>query len=175
MGLDFTAINAIPFKEDKAGKGIGISAGADDTGSGSIYSLEKEKQEREQARCVYATYQQNIKRAGTLRRDIATGIKEGGNPLPILLKAIECISLMTGDTVLYSQCKEDIVSVYGWGLGDPTPLKEELEDAQKRLVLMTRAELDSQTPPDAQRRIQGAIKAHRGLIHSLEQRIEERA
>lgn len=191
MGLDFTALNNIPLqgaKKDLAeplaciGGNLAIQletpatephrSPSGDAGSGAIHRLESEKKERENTRQMYATYQQNIKRAGMLRADIAKGLKRGEGPLAILLKAVECISLMTGDTVIYTQSKEDILAIYGWGLRQLAPLKAELEDAQHRLAMLTRPELKD-SPPDAQKRIERAIQDHRGLIARLEREIAE--
>ena len=105
MSLDFRAMDSIPAQTPEADPG------------GAMYRLNREKQDRDGYRQMYATYQQNIKRAGTLRGDIVKGIQSGENPLELLLKAVECISLMTGDTVIYAQSKEDILAVYGWGEG----------------------------------------------------------
>ena len=161
MSLDFTALNnIIPTGQCESHSG--------ETGSGALNRLSKEKQERENTRQMYDSYQQNIQRAGMLRSEIIKGIQRGEDPLAILLKALECISLMTGDTAMYSQSKEDLLAVYGWGLGQPAPLKKELESAKKRLAMLTRPEI-AQTAPDAQKRIQGAIEAHTALIGSLEQ------
>ena len=192
MSLDFTALNNIPLqgarrdfteptgyvegnlaiKPEDPATGQNRSPSGD-AGSGAIHRLDSEKREREHTRQMYATYQQNIKRAGTLRSDILKGLKAGEDPLAILLKALECISLMTGDTMIYTQSKEDLLAIYGWGLGAPAPLGVELEEAKKRLAMLTRPELITpETPQDTQHRIQKAIEAHRELIGRLERAIE---
>lgn len=143
--------------------------------AGSIRRLEMERRDRErvieQARKVYATQQENIKLTESLRGDITKGIQTGESPLSLLLKALECISLTTGDTLIYSEGKENLRAVYGWGLSDPAPLEQELREAQTRLAMLTRPEL-SQTTPDEQRRIQRAVTAHRELIERLETAIQ---
>lgn len=193
MGLDFTALNNIPLQgakrdfaeplehvEGNLARQLETPATepyrspSGEAESGAIHRLESEKKERENARQMYATYQQNIKRAGMLRSDIAKGLKAGEDPLAILLKAVECISLMTGDTVIYTQSKEDLLAIYGWGLRQPAPLKAELEETQHRLAMLTRPELKD-SPPDAQKRIERAIQAHRELIGSLEREIKKGA
>lgn len=80
--------------------------------SGAIHRLDREKEERERARQAYATYQQNIKRAGELRSDILKGLRDREDPQAILLKAVECISLITGDTGLYTQSEKYLLE-YG--------------------------------------------------------------
>lgn len=133
------------------------------------YRLEKEKTEREKLREAYSAYQQNIKRAGSLRAEVLTGMKRGEDPARLLLKAVECISLMTGDTAIYTQAQEDLLTIYGWGLGEPAPLQEELKQAQKRLKRLEAV----QVPTGGERRIQGAILAHRELIQRLEDAIAD--
>lgn len=64
--------------------------------------------EREQAAARKAEeYAAKLAEAGAksqfLRADINKAVKEGAEPVEILLKALECISLMTGDTVVYRQ------------------------------------------------------------------------
>lgn len=165
MSLDFTALNTIPAKGDFA----------PEAPSGAIYGLEREKQAKDQARQMYETYQQNIKRAGTLRGDIAKGILRGEDPLALLLKAVECISLMTGDTMIYTQSKKDLLAVYGWGLKQPAPLALELEETKQRLAMLSRPELiTDQTPLDARERIQSAINAHKAQIATLEGALAEK-
>lgn len=189
MGLDFTALNNIPLQGAKkglkeslesVGENTAIQPKKSDTeqnrglnveaGSGALRRLESEKKEREQHRQVYATYQENMKRAGMLRTDITKGIETGEEPIAILLKAIECISLMTGDTIIYTQSKEAILAIYGWGLSQPAPLSIELEEAKQRLARLTRPELKD-SPPDAQKRIERAVKSHRDLIETIEREI----
>lgn len=103
--MDFTAMDNIPAQTPEVRP------------DGAMYRLNREKQDRDSYRQMYATYQQNIKRAGTLRSELTLGIQRGEDPLALLLKAVECISLMTGDTVIYAQSKADIRAVYGWEEG----------------------------------------------------------
>lgn len=117
MELDFTALNRITAKgvqEDfkEAQPDSQPTGQPADTGR-AVNLLNAEQQEREKARQVYAEHQQNIKRAGTLREEIIKGIQQEEDPLTLLLSAIECISLMTGDTAIYDQCKGS-VRHYKW-------------------------------------------------------------
>lgn len=184
MELDFTALNNIPLhiaksdfsepisheegnlalKPEKPATGQNISPQEQPIHS---HRLDAELQERERIREMYSTYQENINRAGSCRSDLLKGLQRGEAPLDLLLKAIECISLMTGDTVIYTQSKADILNVYGWGLGEPAPLQRELEEAQERLERLKGATV----PPEAQPRLQNAIRAHREHIESLQRAI----
>lgn len=175
MGLDFTALNNIPAKKDfTAPSGQAVHS----------HRLDREKEERARLREMYSTYQENIRRSGGCRSDILKGMKRGEAPLALLLKALECISLMTGDTVILEQGKADITAIYGWGLGEVAPLQTQLEEARTRLARLTGREPREDLPPagyrNAEQRIQAAIREHETLIESLERAIaraehEERA
>jgi hypothetical protein len=54
-------------------------------------------------------------------------------------------------------------------MGQPEPLRGELEEAEQRLALLARPELQTpDTPPDTRKRIQKAIEAHKRKIARLE-------
>lgn len=165
MSLDFTALNNIAGAEEPA---AAQTRGPDPyTWRGAMRRLENEQSALEAARREIRRYQRSTRSAGTLQSDILKSIKAGEEPLDILLKALRCISLLTGDGVTYTQGKEDILAIYGHGLRHPAALKEELEEAQQRLAMLTRPDLKGHTP-DAQRRIERAIEAHKELIAGLE-------
>ena len=84
------------------------------------------KAEKERALAVYREYQENIKRSGQLQTDILKGAKRGEDIYSLFLKAVQAISLMTSNTVFYSQLKDDIRAIYGAGLLEPKPLELEL-------------------------------------------------
>lgn len=184
MELDFTALNNIPLhigttnaegnlalKPQKPATGQNIALQAQPA---HTHQLDQVKQERERTREMYATYQENIQRAGELRSDILKGIQTGEDPLALLLRAIECISLMTGDSTIYTQSKADILAVYGWGLGEPAPLEQDLEEARERLARLESIVVNAEGLPEqerdrTERRLQNAIRQHRELIERLEQ------
>lgn len=184
MSLDFTALDTIPlhiarkdFTEaiahEEGNLALAIESPATEQNKGvHNHLLDQERIERERVREVYATYQNNIKKAGELRSNILKGLQAGEDPIALLLQAIECISLMTGDTVIYTQSKANILAVYGWGLGEPEPLKRDLEDAQRRLQSLQRALNEEGVPELERERLQNAIKAHRELIKSLQGAID---
>lgn len=192
MDLDFSALNNIALQEaepkPKAGKQteekeVGTPAvdlilkakkAPQEEENKALHRLDGIKRERDNTRQMYGTYQDSIERAGTLRADLLKGLGAGEAPLDLLLKALECISLMTGDKQTYIQGKEIIQDVYGWGLGELAPLKVRLKEAKERLALLSRQELiKPETPPDTQQRIKRAIKAHEKLIKDLENVIEK--
>lgn len=77
------------------------------------------KEERERALTVYREYQENIKTSSQLQMDILKGAKRGENIYSLFLKAVQAISLMTSNTVFYSQLNDDIRAIYGAGLSEP--------------------------------------------------------
>lgn len=159
MSLDFTALNNIQTQERKSQN--------PEPEAGGYRLLEADKLEKKRLYQIFSTYQTNTERASLLRNDIARELREG-RPLPaILLKAIECISLITGDTVIYTQGKEDLLAIYGWGLEEPATLELELEEVTSRLAMLSRPELQD-APADAQEHIKRAITAHKQLIEQLE-------
>ena len=133
MSLDFTALNSIPLKGGKTGftepiehteGSLAIEIEKPDTeqyrgnieGSegGSVHRLEAEREERELLKKEYGRIQENTIKSELLRGEILKGITRKEEPLALLLKAIECISLMTGDTALLIQSRRDIGALYGW-------------------------------------------------------------
>lgn len=137
-----------------------------------LTQYEQEQAEHERILAVYKEYQHNIKESGDLRTAILKGAKVGEPPVALLLKAVKCISLMTGDTVFYSQLEGDIVSMYGAGLLEPEPLELELKGVQERLQNLQKA-LDRNTEPaDSKQRIERAIQAHRARETQLKGMIE---
>ena len=139
---------------------------------GSVKKLQRQADavnaERERARKVYATYQENIKQSSQLQGEILKGIKEGEDLAPLFLKAMKIISNMTGNTALYIQAKGDIRAIYGKGLKDPGAISEEIEEAQERLQRLQEA-LEREDDKNSKQRIKGAIKAHRELIERLKE------
>ena len=172
--LDFTALDSIPEKKKKKDfselldhEEGNYTPKPEKPATGEInafIALDQEQRDRAKLREAYSTYQENIKRAGMIRAEILKGIKQGEEPLDLLLKAVECISLMTGDSHIYSQSKADIVAIYGYGLGYKAPLHHAIEEAKARLEKLERAEA---SPEEAQR-IQNAIRAHRELIETAQ-------
>lgn len=57
---------------------------------------------------VYKTYQENIKRSSQLQTEIMKGLKNGESTEVLFLKAMEAISCMTDNKVLYTIAKSTI-------------------------------------------------------------------
>ena len=129
------------------------------------------KEEKERALAVYREYQKNIILSGQLQTDILKGAKRGEDIYSLFLKAVKAISLMTSNTVFYSQIERDIKVIYGQGLLDPLPLQIDLQETQERLTRLREA-LNREIEPDAKDRIQRAVKAHEAKIADLESLIQ---
>ncbi len=173
MSIDFTALDSI-------GKTTGTPL-ATDTQQGTIAptalrELDLVRREQESARRICAVYQENTKKASALLGEILKGLKQGEVLPALFLKAMECLSLLTGDAVVYLQSKEDLYNIYGRGQKDPATLKLELAEVKDRLAMLTRPELiNGQTTPEVRQRIKRAIAEHRDLAEQLERDIAQRA
>lgn len=120
--------------------------------------INREKEAHEKAIRVYKEYQENIKRSEMLRSSILHDIKLGQDPYNLLLKAIECISLMTGEKLYYKQGKDDLQTIYG-ALGYNAPAEQEVQEVQERLNNLIKA-LEQEPDRRSKERINRAIKAH---------------
>jgi hypothetical protein len=95
---------------------------------------ESRKAEAERTLKIYQEYQQNIKTSSQIQTEILKGIKAGESVYSLFLKAAKSISLMTSNSLFYSQIEADIAAIYGKGLLEPEPLKMELEAVEGRLA-----------------------------------------
>ena len=64
----------------------------------------------------YREHQENIRQAGQLRAEINKGVQAGEPIYKLLLTAIECISLMTGEKLFYDMNKDNLQTIYGLSL-----------------------------------------------------------
>ena len=122
--------------------------------------LKREQEDHRQAVEMYGAYQTNIKRAGQLRTDIMKGVRAGDAPQALLLKAVECIALMTGNQLFYDQIKTDLKAIWGEGFLDPIPLEWALGEVEERIANMEKAVKEESTGSDSRARIERALQAH---------------
>jgi len=121
---------------------------------------------QERLAAVYKEHQENIKQAEQLRTEINKGVQAGEPVFKLLLKAIECISLMTGDKLFYDMNKSNLQTIYGI-LGEPAAIEIERQEVEQRLKrLMAAYEQDQ--PADAKQRIKNAIRAHQDKLEQLQ-------
>ena len=134
---------------------------------------DRKKQDIDRSLAICREYQQNIKTSSQLQTEILKGAKAGESVYSLLLKACKAISLMTSNSVFYSQIEGDIKAIYGQGLLDPLPLQIELQETQERLTRLREAE-QRELDGDSKDRIKRAIKAHEAKIADLETLIQRK-
>lgn len=134
----------------------------------------REAEDHKRSLEVYRTYQENIKTSSQLQTDILKGIKAGEDVYSLFLKAAKAVSLMTSNTLFYSQIEADLTAIYGRGLQEKPPLQKELQEAKTRLQRLIEAE-KRETQTDSRERIKRAIEAHRETIAELGSMIEKNA
>ena len=118
----------------------------------------REAQRTENARSLAICQEYNANRAksGQLTAEILKGLNAGESPYILLMKAAECIGLLTGETRVFSQSvKDKITEIYGQGLTDSRALEIELADVRQRLAMLTRPELEQTA------NIKNAVRAHK--------------
>jgi hypothetical protein len=130
MELDFTRLNSLAFiapkKPSETLKGEGeyktpIEAKKPletlTEGLEGINKLQREadrkKQDIDRSLAICREYQQNIKTSSQLQTEILKGVRAGEDIYSLFLKAVKVISLMTSNTVFYSQIEGDIRAIYG--------------------------------------------------------------
>jgi hypothetical protein len=129
MELDFTRLNSLAFiapkKPSETQKGEGeyktpIEAKKPlatlTEGLEGINKLQREadrkKQDIDRSLAICREYQQNIKTSSQLQTEILKGARAGEDIYSLFLKAVKAISLMTSNTVFYSQLEGDIRAIY---------------------------------------------------------------
>jgi len=124
--------------------------------------MEREKQSWE----LYKKVADNIRLSESLRCKINKDVKAGEPIYKLLLKAIECISLMTGDKLFYDMNKDYLQTIYGI-LGEPAAIEIERQEVEQRLKRLMAA-YEQEQPADAKQRIKNAIKAHQEKLEKLQ-------
>ena len=143
---------------------------SDEKGKGNIKPLVSKENVAdgllERLAATYKKQQENIKKSEQLRAEINKNIQAGEPVYKVLLKAIECISLMTGDKTFYDINKNNLQTIYGI-LGEPAAIEIERQEVEQRLKRLMAA-YEKEKDPGAKQRIKAAIKAHEEKIKTLE-------
>lgn len=142
----------------------------------ALIKLRRQQEDHEQIQEAYKAYQDNIKRSGELRAEILRGIKSGEPTPTLLLKAVECISNMTGDKLFYTQAEKDIKAIYGEAFLSRGSLELELVEVEERLSMLKKACKREDIDEGDKERITIAIKSHekrQETIKALIERAEE--
>lgn len=140
------------------------------------FKLEKraknERESREEALRICREHQQNTAKSQMLQSEILKGLKSGEDIYTLFLKAAKAISLMTGESLFYTQAEKDLIAIYGIGLQEKPPLAIELGNVQERLRRLTLAE-EKEEDSDSRERIRRAITAHKARAGELQREIEK--
>lgn len=155
MPLDFTWMDALSGQgTDTASQGQPNKIDAPQLERQAKGVLE----ERQKISAAYKEYQDNIKLAGQDVTAIRKGISAGADIYDLFLKAMDAIGRMTGDRSLYDQTRAQILTVYGIGGREETPLRMELEEITRRIDKLTAAR--SSADPARLGSIDHAIREH---------------
>lgn len=133
---------------------------------GLYLQAKREAAEKQRTLDIFREYQENIKRSGQLQTEILKGVKAGESVYNLFLKAVKAVSLMTSNSLFYSQIEADTRAIYGRGLQHKPPLQKALQEAQERLQRLLDAE-QREPEGNSKERIKAAIKAHRAEIERL--------
>lgn len=136
-----------------------------------LLNTQREREDHQRSLEVYRHYQENIKTSGQLQTDILKGVQAGTDIYSLFLKAAKAISLMTSNSLFYSQIEADTRAIYGEGLQEQAPLQSELEEVQKRLTKLKEAQA-GELESDSRERIGRAIAAHEAKIAQLTEKIQ---
>lgn len=142
----------------------------------ALIKLRRQQEDHKQIQEAYKAYQDNIKRSGDLRAEILRGIKSGESTPTLLLKAVECISNMTGDKLFYTQAEKDIKAIYGEAFLSGESLELELVEVEERISMLKKADKREDIDEGDKERITIAIKSHekrQETIKALIERAEE--
>lgn len=135
-----------------------------------INAYRAEEADSRRAAAIYKTYQDNIKRAGTLRTEIIKGVQRGESKTSLFLKAVEVIGLMTNDNVFVQQVKDDVRAVWGHGYGDADTIRMEVEEMKETIerlnASISREEADGDR--DTLQRLKNAAQRHSERLDELE-------
>lgn len=138
----------------------------------ALISFTRQQQDYNRTLEAYRKYQTNIRRAGELRTDILKGVKAGVPAHTLLLKAVECISNMTGDKLFYSQIEKGLKVIYGEAFFYDIPIAEEIKEVELRLDMLRKAYKRETTSPDSKHRIATAIREHETQVATLKGLLE---
>lgn len=125
------------------------------------------KQDIDRSLAVYREYQQNIKTSSQLQTELLKGARSGEDIYSLFLKAVKAISLMTSNSLFYSQLEGDIRAIYGIGLQETPAIDIELQQVTERYIKLLSA-LEREPDGDSRDRIKQAIKAHEQKIRELD-------
>ncbi len=138
----------------------------DNPGPVKYAKLDREQGHNQLLKDAQAIAQANISKGERMRGELIKGLKQGESSYSLLLKAMECIAAMTGDSGIYTQAQAYLLAVYGEGLQEAEPLQMLIDQTRQRLTQLEQA-LQSEGDSNSKQRISEAIKAHKKRIEQL--------
>lgn len=79
---------------------------------GTTLATENLQESFKRAAAVYKKYQDNIRKAQTMKSEILIGAKNGDDLKDLLLKAAVCIGCLTGDSKVYAENMKQYLMQY---------------------------------------------------------------
>lgn len=104
--------------------------------------------------------------SGYMISEIIKELYAGENIYNLFLKAMKCIGKLTGNTTMPKLIEKDLVSIYGYGLGEPRLLQIELRNVEVRIDKLKLA-LESESDAGVKQRIESALKSHENTRNRL--------
>lgn len=108
---------------------------------------------------------ESVNQSESLQVQILKGINEGLSVEKLLIKALECISEITGNSYYKTSAREKFIEIYGHGLQNREVLEIELRETEERLEKLHMAEKS--------RNIDIAIIEHEKKAQELRNKIEK--
>lgn len=136
------------------------------------FEAQKEREILERSLEICRAYQENTKRSEQLQTDILKGIQAGEGFYSLFLKAVKTISIMTSNPVFYTQAEADTRTIHGKALGQPEPIREQIEETRRRLHRVQEA-LEREDDPGSREQLRRSVAAHKARIAELEQTIKQ--
>ena len=115
---------------------------------------------------LYRRFNENIRLSNSIPTEILKGLQKGEPITALFLQAMKRISLMTNNTLTYTESVNFINSVYGVGLHEPEATALTLEAVNNRLEKL-RLSLNTTIDTTNRAHVLTAIQQHEQLIQEL--------
>ena len=162
MELDFTALQEIAPEAPETPQGAGNVL------PGAVPSPIGEKASTGQNGRRPGTICEGIEamqEAGALKRAIIDDLDAGEDLQGILLKAVDCIGLLTQDAGIYGQCLEKLRKGYGYDL------REQLQDTRDRIAETEKALRRADLEPPLERIFKRVLDIYQKQEKDLQEQI----
>jgi len=106
--------------------------------------------------------------AQELKIKILDSINAGKNPLEIILEVAKLVGELSGEETFQREVREQILSVYGFALGDKFILENELQEVSRRLEKIEAAYKNPDFTDEEHKRMEFAIARHKEELLRLQ-------